>query len=67
MMKYFITNMSFNLLVKEFLIGEHLAKLQSEWLIVSYTPFALDVADATRVQYCHMAQDHSMQTRRWPI
>jgi len=50
-----------------FKIGEHLAKLQSEWLIVSYTPFALDVADATRLQYCHTAQDHSMQTRRWPI
>jgi len=26
-----------------FKIGEHLAKLQAEWLIVSYTPFALDV------------------------
>jgi len=36
--------MSFNLLVKEFFkIGEHLAKLQAKWLIVSHTPFALDV------------------------
>jgi len=26
-----------------FKIGEHLAKLQAEWLIVSYTPFALVV------------------------
>ena len=26
-----------------FKIGEHLAKLQAEWLIVSYAPFALDV------------------------
>jgi len=25
-----------------FKIGEHLAKLQAKWLIVSYTPFALD-------------------------
>jgi len=26
-----------------FRISEHLAKLQAKWLIVSYTPFALDV------------------------
>ena len=26
-----------------FKIGKHLAKLQVKWLIVSYTPFALDV------------------------
>jgi len=26
-----------------FKIGEHLAKFQAKWLIVSYTPFALDV------------------------
>jgi len=26
-----------------FKIGKHLAKLQAKWLIVSYTPFALDV------------------------
>ena len=25
-----------------FKIGEHLAKLQAKWLIVSYAPFALD-------------------------
>jgi len=28
---------------KNFKIGEHLPKLQAKWLIVSYTPFALDV------------------------
>jgi len=27
-----------------FKIGKHLAKLQAKWLIVSYTPFALDVS-----------------------
>jgi len=26
-----------------FKIGEHFAKLQAKWLIVSYTPLALDV------------------------
>jgi len=26
-----------------FKIGEHLAKLQAKWLIVSYAPFALDL------------------------
>ena len=26
-----------------FKIGEHLAKLQAKWLIVSYAPFALNV------------------------
>jgi len=31
-----------------FKIGEHLAKLQAEWLIVSYTPFALDVCTQRR-------------------
>ena len=35
----------FDLLVKKIKIGEYLAKLglQEKWLIVSYTPFALDV------------------------
>jgi len=34
---YFIANLSLNLLVKEFfLIGKHLAKLQGNWLIMSY-------------------------------
>jgi len=28
---------------KFFLIGEHLAKLQAKWLIVSHAPFALDI------------------------
>jgi len=43
MMGYFITNLSFNLLVKEFVkIGEHLAKLQAKRLIVLYAPFTLD-------------------------
>jgi len=43
-MGYFITNLWHKLLVKEFfLIGEHLAKLQATWLIVSYTPFAWDI------------------------
>jgi len=36
-MGYFITNVSFNLLVRQFFfeIGEHLPKLQAKWLIVS--------------------------------
>jgi len=42
-MGYFITNMSLSLLVKKIKIGEHLAKLQAKWLIVSYAPFTLDV------------------------
>ena len=42
MMGYFITNISFNLLVKEFKIGEHLEKLQAKRLIVSCAPFALE-------------------------
>ena len=45
-MGYFTANVSFNLLVKLkefFKIVEHLVKLQAKWLIVSYTPFALDV------------------------
>jgi len=37
-MRYFITNMSFNLLAKEIKIGEHLAKLQAKWLIVPHLP-----------------------------
>ena len=41
-MGYFITNLSLNLLVKNFLNGEHLTKLQAKWLIVSYALFALD-------------------------
>ena len=41
MMGYFITNLSIIVLVKEFKIREHLAKLQAKWLIVSYAPFAL--------------------------
>jgi len=42
MMGYFITNISFNLLVKEFKIGEHLEKLQAKKLIVSRASFALE-------------------------
>jgi len=30
-----------------FKIGEHLAKLQAKWLIVSYTPFALHFCPQT--------------------
>jgi len=33
-------------------ISEHLAKLQAKWLIVSYTPFALDVCP----QRCRTSQ-----------
>jgi len=40
-MRYFITHLSLNLLVKKNKIGEHLAKLQAKWLTVSYTQFAL--------------------------
>ena len=41
---YFITNISFNLLVKEFVkIGEHFSELQAKWPIASYAPFALNV------------------------
>ena len=46
MMGYFITNISFDFLVKIFKIGEHLAKLRAKWLIVSYTPFAFVLKDA---------------------
>ena len=35
----FITQLATERIVK---IGEHLAKLQAKWLIVSYAPFALD-------------------------
>ena len=38
----FITNVSLNLLVKYFLIAEHLPKLQAKWWIVSYASFTLD-------------------------
>ena len=41
MLSYFTTHLSLNLLVTIFKIGEHLAKLQAKWLIVSCTPFAL--------------------------
>jgi len=41
-MGYYITNLSFNLPVKVFKIGEYLAKSQAKWMIVSYVPFALD-------------------------
>jgi len=40
-MSYFTTHLSFTLLVKEFLRGEHLAKLRAKSLTMSYTPFAL--------------------------
>ena len=37
MMGYFVTNISLNLLVKEFFkIGVHFSKLQAKWLIVTY-------------------------------
>ena len=40
---FFITNLSFNLLVKEFLKSvKNLAKLQAKWLIMSHALFALD-------------------------
>ena len=43
MMDCFITNLSFYLQVNFFFqIGEHLAKLQAKWFIVSYAQFALD-------------------------
>jgi len=42
MMSYFTAHLSFNQLEKEFfLIGEHLAKLQAKWLIVSCAPIRL--------------------------
>ena len=42
MMSYFTAHLSFNQLVKDFfLIGEHLAKLQAKWLIVSCAPIRL--------------------------
>ena len=42
-MGYFITNLSHNLLVKQFfVIGEHLPKSQAKWLIVSYASLTLD-------------------------
>jgi len=44
-MGYFITNLSFNLVVKEFLKSANMAKLQAKWLVVLYTLFALD--------FCH--------------
>ena len=41
-MSCFVANLSFNLLLKKNLIGEHLAKLQAKWLIASYAPLASD-------------------------
>ena len=40
-MSYFTTHLSFFFADEIFLIGEHLAKLQAKWLIVSCAPFAL--------------------------
>jgi len=37
---------------RSFKIGEHLEKLQAKWLVVSYTPFALDVCP----QRCRIRQ-----------
>jgi len=44
-----------------FKIGEHLAKLQAEWLIVSYTPFALVVCP----QRCRSHQISKMTCVLW--
>jgi len=56
----FITNLSFSLLVKKIKIREHLAKLQAQWLIVSYAPFALDFCP----QRCRTRQISKI-TRIW--
>ena len=43
-MSYFATNLSLNLLVKEFFLNRWISgKVTGKWLIMSYAPFALNV------------------------
>jgi len=58
-MSYFTTHLSFTLVVKEFLRGEHLAKLRAKSLTMSYTPFALHFCP----QRCRSRQISVLQTK----